>query len=107
MMMTGSRTIPPSRWGNAYRALLMIAGVVAIIGLADAARALFWLTLNQVGGSREPWMEYALPGLRLVAWGLVAGVAYVGWRRRMVAPTWAIVCIPLVAWALLLLQRYG
>lgn len=102
-----SRAIPQTRFGRAYRVLLVVGGVVAIVGLADAGRALFWLVLNSAAGAEEPPMQFVSIGLRLAAWGLVAFAAYIGWRRRLIPPTWLLVSIPILGWALLLAQRYA
>jgi hypothetical protein len=104
--MTSRRAIPTSGRGRAYRTLLAIGGLVAVIGIADAGRALFWLILNgSTTGSGALAMEYVKPGLRLVAWSLVALAGYTGWRRNVIPATWILVSIPIVAWALLLALR--
>lgn len=105
--MTSSRAIPSTRLGSAYRALLVVAGVCSIVGIADAVRALFWLTLEgAMVGSGAPGMQVLTIGLRLVAWSLVALAAYTGWRRNAVPSTWILVCIPILGWAVLLAHRY-
>lgn len=105
--MASSRAIPQTRFGRAYRVLLVVGGVFAIVGIADAARALFWLVLNGATGSEAPLVEFLNVALRLAAWGLVALAAYVGWRRNVIPPTWVLVSIPILGWALLFAQRYA
>lgn len=98
--MTTSRAIPPTRRGNTYRSFLVVAGLVAVVGIADAGRALFWLLLND--GARGDWTDYLGVVLRLIAWGILAVVAYTGWRKHLLPPAWALVALPLLTWALLL-----
>jgi hypothetical protein len=103
---TMGRAIPATRFGHAYRVLLILAGLLAVVGIADAGRALFWLILNGTGGSEAPRMDFVKVGLRLTAWSLVALAAYTGWRRNVIPATWMLVSLPILAWALLLAQRY-
>ena len=102
-VMRSSRAIPNSGRGRSYRQLLGIGALLAIVGIADAGRALFWLILNGPSpGSDAPQMEYIKLSLRLVAWCLVALAGYTGWRRNVFPATWILVSIPIIAWALLL-----
>lgn len=104
--MTSSRAIPASRFGRTYRVLLAVGGLLAIVGIADAGRALFWLCLNGPESSEAPLMDFVKAGVRLVAWSLVALAAYTGWRRNVIPATWILVSIVALSWALLLAQRY-
>lgn len=107
-MTSGSdKVIPATRFGYAYRVLLVVGGLVAVVGIAGASRGLFWLVLNRSVGSGAPMMEFATLGLKLAAWALVAVAAYTGWRRNVLPATWVLVAIPLLAWALLIAQRYA
>jgi hypothetical protein len=104
--MTRGNAIPPTRFGAAYRVLLIVGGLCAVVGIADAGRALFWLVLNGTTGSPSPLMDVVNVGLRAAAWGFVAVAAYTGWRRDAFPATWILVGITILAWALLLAQRY-
>jgi hypothetical protein len=86
--------------------LLIVAGLLAVVGIADAVRALFWLVLNGSAGSGVPLVEFLKAGLRLVAWGLVAIAAYTGWRRSVIPATWMLVVLPIICWVLILAQKY-
>ena len=105
--MTPDKAIPATRFGNAYRWLLVAGGLIAVVGIADAGRALFWIILHAAAGSEAPLTDVVKIGLRLVAWGLVALAAYTGWRRNAFPATWMLVGIPVLGWALLLAQRYA
>jgi hypothetical protein len=105
--MTGSRAIPSTRFGTAYRVFLACGGLVAIIGIGFAGRRLLWLTLHGATDSGDdPLLELVKIGLRLLAWSLIAFAAYTGWRRGMIPATWILVSIVLVAWALIAVQWY-
>lgn len=105
-MSTTGRAIPPTRNGSRFRTFLVVAGLIAVIGVADAVRALFWLALGELGGPPGvPPAEYLRVALRLAAWGLLLVVGYLGWKKQVLAPTWVFVALPLLAWALLLVQR--
>lgn len=105
--MTSSRAIPSTGPGNAYRVLLVVAGLCAVVGIADAARQTFWLVLDAWAASDAPLMELVKPGLRLLAWGLVGLAAYTGLRRGEFPPPWILMSIPILCWALLLVQHYA
>lgn len=105
--MNSSRAIPPTRSGTAYRTILVAGGLLAVVGIADAARALFWLTLDAAAGLQVPAVDLVKPGLRLLAWGLIALAAYTGWRRNVIPATWMLVTLPVLAWALLLMQKFA
>lgn len=105
--ITSSRAIPATRLGNAYRAVLVVSGLLAIVGVADAARALFWLSLNAGIGAEAPPMAFVKAGLRLAAWGLVALAAYTGWRRNAFPATWMLMGIVVLSWALILTVSYS
>jgi hypothetical protein len=104
--MHRTRAIPSTRSGRAYRVLLVVGGLLAVVGIADAARALFWMVLTHAAGEAAPAIGYVSVGLRLVAWGLVALAAYTGWRRNVIPPTWLLLAIPVLSWALIIVQRY-
>jgi hypothetical protein len=105
--MASTRAIPQTRFGRVYRVLLVVGGVIAIVGIAEAGRALFWILLNSATVSGAPLiMQFLNVGLRLAAWGLVAVTAYMGWRRNVIPPTWLLVSIPILGWALLLEQWF-
>ena len=105
--MMNSRAIPATRFGSAYRVILVIAGLLAIVGIADAARALFWLVLNGAAGAEDPHIDFLKAGLRLVAWSLVAIAAYTGWRRNVIPAIWMLISLVILCWGLLLAQRYA
>jgi hypothetical protein len=104
--MRNSKAIPATRFGNGYRVILVVAGLLSIVGIADAARALFWLILNGTAGAEDPLTDLLKVGLRLVAWSLVAITAYTGWRRNVIPATWMLITLVVLCWALLLAQRY-
>jgi hypothetical protein len=104
--MRNTKAIPGTGFGNAYRAILVVGGLLAIVGIADAARASFWLVLNGSAGSEIPRVDLLKVGLRLVAWSLVAIAAYTGWRRNVIPATWMLITLVALCWAMLLAQRY-
>jgi uncharacterized membrane protein AbrB (regulator of aidB expression) len=103
--MLNTRAIPTSRFGNAFRVILVVGGLLAIVGIADAARALFWLVLNGATGAEDPFIDFLKVGLRLVAWSLAGITAYIGWRRNVIPATWMLTSLVILCWVLILAQR--
>ena len=105
--MTGTTVIPETRGGRAYRRFLVIAGLCAVVGLADAGRALLWLGADAVSGLDAPLLDIAKKLLLLAAWGLIAFAAWDGWRRNVLAATWLAGGIMVLMWALILMQKFA
>lgn len=101
--MASTRLIPPTKSGQTYRRVLLIVGVFAIIGIADAARALFWIGLGAAAGSRSPNTDVVRTVLMLLSWCILASIAYDGWRRNVIPATWLGAVVVVLTWALILL----
>jgi hypothetical protein len=100
----GAHTIPDTRRGRVYQRILLVAALCAVVGMADAARALFWSGLPLVaGGSAELTPRELLHVLiRLVAWGLVGWAAWRGVSRKLLPPEWVVLALPVLVWITLL-----
>jgi hypothetical protein len=97
--MESTQTIPNTSGGRAYRVLLMIAGVAAIVGIADQLRALVRVVMA------GPSFEGAHGPVRILI--ILAGWAVIAWCaaraiKNAAPPTWAIVSIPILIWAYIL-----
>jgi hypothetical protein len=102
--MATLRRIPDTRKGQAYRRVAWVVGIASIVGLADQLRALFWFALAGVpegGGPAELYAARVL--ITLAGWTLVCWCAVIGVRKNAIPPTWALVSMPLMVWAVLLL----
>lgn len=105
--MSSTAAIPETRGGRAYRWILLIGGVSAIVGVADAARALIWIGLEALAGPAPTPRDLVRQALMLLAWSLIGAAAYHGWRRNLIPPTWLLASIMCCIWALIILQRIG
>jgi hypothetical protein len=105
--MTNSGVIPATRAGRTYRTVLILVGVSAIVGIADAGRALLWMGLEATAGSESQPLDVAKKLLMLLAWCLLGFAAYDGWRRKVIPRTWLLASIMALTWALILIQRIG
>ena len=97
-----TRPLPDTRRGRAYRNFLIVGGVLAVVGLADALRALVWTMLNGPTGVATPAMRYLEIALRIAAWGLIAWTAWRAVQRKVIPPTWAIITLVALTWAVIL-----
>lgn len=97
--------LPDTRKTQIYRKFSVVAGIAAIVGVADALRALFWMALSSAAGRSHAWAAYLPAGMRLAAWALLAYVAWLVVVRRVVPPTWAIIAMPVVIWGVILASR--
>jgi hypothetical protein len=100
--VVSTRAIPDTRRGRAYRNFLIVGGVLALIGLADALRALAWTLLNGPAGVANPAIRYLEIGLRIAAWGLFASTAWRAVRHKAIPPTWAILTLVALTWVVIL-----
>lgn len=96
------KALPDTRKAEVYRKFSLVAGIAAIVGMADALRAMFWMALSAAAGEPQAWTAYLPRGMRLAAWALLAYVAWLVVARRVVPPTWAILAIPVVIWGVIL-----
>jgi hypothetical protein len=102
--MATLRTIPDTRKGRAYRRVAWVVGIASIVGISDQLRALFWSVLEGVPEGSGPVEIYAARVLiTLAGWALVCWCAVIGVRENATPPTWALVSMPLMVWAVLLL----
>jgi hypothetical protein len=97
-------SIPDTRGGRTYRRILLVAALCAVVGIADAARALFWSGLPVIaGGSPELSLGDALSvALRLAGWGLIGWAAWRGVTRKLLPPTWVALALPVLVWITIL-----
>jgi hypothetical protein len=98
--------MPDNRKTAAFRKFSIVAGIAAIVGMADALRAVFWMALTAAAGNPMPWTAYLQQGIRLAGWVMIAYCAWLVVRKRTVPPTWAIVALPAVIWAAILSDRF-
>jgi hypothetical protein len=105
--MTNSGVIPATRSGRTYRTVLILVGLSAIVGIADAGRGLLWMGLEATAGAEPPPLDVAKKLLMLLAWCLLGLAAYDGWRRKVIPATWLLGGVVALTWALILIQRIG
>jgi hypothetical protein len=91
--------IPDTRGGRIYRRILLVCGIASIVGIADQARALFWIALAgpSYGPTSPARILILLGGWVLMCWCSVRAI-----RRNVLPPTWAVVLMPVVTWAYIL-----
>lgn len=97
--------LPETRQAELYRKFSMVAGIAAIVGMADALRAMFWMALSAASGETHAWTAYLPRGVRLAAWALLAYVAWLVVVKRVVPPTWAIIALPVAIWSVILASQ--
>lgn len=102
--MATLRKIPDTTKGRAYRRLAWVVGIASVVGIVDQLRALFWFALAGVPEGSGPAQIYAARVLIILAgWALVCWCAIIGVRNNAIPPTWALVSMPVMIWAVLLL----
>ena len=102
--MATLRQIPESNKGRTYRRVAWVVGIASVIGIADQLRTLFWLVLGGVPeGVSAPAVYTPRVLIMLAGWALLCWCAIIGVRKNAIPPTWALVSIPVMIWAVLLL----
>ncbi len=103
-MTSVAQPIPDTRGGRVYRRVLTAAALCAVVGIADAVRALFWSGLPMIaGGAPELGAGDAMDLLlRLTGWGLIGWAACRGVTRNLLPPTWVTLTLPVLVWINLL-----
>ncbi|WP_420129704.1 hypothetical protein [Longimicrobium sp.] len=98
--MSTSHAIPDTRRGRAYRRVMLVAGILSIVGIADHVRALFWRVLSGPptnGSMGVPQRLIILTGWAIICWCAVRAV-----RGNLLPPMWAAVTLPILIWTYLL-----
>jgi hypothetical protein len=99
------REIPDTNRGRAYRRVAWVVGIASVIGIADQLRAMFWFALAGVPeGVGAPGVYAPRVLIMLAGWALVCWCAVIGVRKNAIPPAWALVSIPVMIWAVLLLS---
>jgi predicted signal transduction protein with EAL and GGDEF domain len=96
------KALPDTNRAELFRKFSVGVGIAAIVGMADALRAMFWMALSAAAGESSAWTAYLSRGIRLAGWVLLAYVAWLVVARRVVPPTWAFLAIPIMIWASIL-----
>lgn len=105
-MVRSQRPIPDTKKGRTYRRVLWVVGIAAIVGIADQARALFWLVVAGVPEGSGP-LDVTRVVIMLAGWSLLCWCAVLAIRKNAMPPTWALVMIPVMIWTVLLLPKLG
>jgi len=94
--LSAEQAIPDTRGGRVYRRILVVAGLSAVVGVADQLRALMWLALLGPG-SEDIVIAQVL--IKLSGWVLLGWLAYRGIRQNLAPPGWALCTIPILVWS--------
>jgi hypothetical protein len=100
----GAGVIPDTRGGRFYRQILVVAALCAVVGIADAVRALFWAGLPVIAGGVPELTARQLmhTAIHLVGWGLIGWAAWRGVSRKLLPPQWLVLVLPILVWIRLL-----
>jgi hypothetical protein len=106
--MMAAREMPPTKGARWYRKPLGILWIASISGITLALSRLAGNLLDAgLDSLRLDCKRSALNGLMLVGWSMICWLSYRGSRHNLAPPTWAIGIAVGLAWALLLLNRFG
>jgi threonine/homoserine/homoserine lactone efflux protein len=75
---------------------LLVAGLSAVVGVADQLRALMWLAVLGTGSQN---IAVAQVCIKLASWVLLGWLAYRAIRQNLGPPGWALCAIPVLVWS--------
>lgn len=100
-----ARELPATPGARKFKALLAVLWIASIAGLALTGHDLIGTAMSAGVQPQWPWRRLAAGIVMIAGWGLVAWISYRGTRRNLAPPTWSILLVVALQWAVILLNR--